>query len=422
MRPVNSASVVRGSPWGTGTWSRRTWPKLDGSTRSTARSPPPRLLPVQGVQERSSTFFVLSEAMAHLVQQVKVVDNSPTTPHSPVSLTLMATSWGHRVLAANGPRSSPRRCQWDRDARKSNSNGPGLQRRFLPIWSWLGWSGCAQQKLPGAGSTTSVGLNAGLFWGGAKDWSSSTFPSARQRATTRGDAAATRPQPGVPFAAWWRRRLAAWPLGGKGELRRVRCNCQSTCSLTVSPPDLGSWDPGWDSFTRSHGTFFAQRCNLWGIGPPRTQGLWFSSSFTHSKQPTLRQWIRHVVGGNGRRKFARVLREQRMGFSKAGLDVGDGEGLAGPQLLVNQMGTWLPLWLDPRRAKRQAAGRPGGYMGEQMLCVCAVFLDPLVSHRTRASVIGHTVTPSTRFLRCLNIAITCSGCCRTHPHVGILVV
>ena len=38
------------------------------------------------------------------------------------------------------------------------------------------------------------------------------------------------------------------------------------------------------------------------------------------------------------------------GFSKAGLDVGDGEGLAGPQLLVNQMGTWLPLWLDPRRA------------------------------------------------------------------------
>ena len=38
------------------------------------------------------------------------------------------------------------------------------------------------------------------------------------------------------------------------------------------------------------------------------------------------------------------------GFSKAGLDSGDGEGLAGPQLLVNQMGTWLPLWLDPRRA------------------------------------------------------------------------
>ena len=36
--------------------------------------------------------FVLSEAMAHLVQQIKVVDNSPTTPHSPVSLTLTATS------------------------------------------------------------------------------------------------------------------------------------------------------------------------------------------------------------------------------------------------------------------------------------------------------------------------------------------
>ena len=42
-------------------------------------------------------YFVLSEAMAHLVQQVKVVDNSPTTPHSPVSLT----PHGH-VLGSQG--------------------------------------------------------------------------------------------------------------------------------------------------------------------------------------------------------------------------------------------------------------------------------------------------------------------------------
>ena len=48
-------------------------------------------------------YFVLSEAMAQLVQQVRVVDNSPTSPHSPVSLT-PATSWGHRVLARRRPK------------------------------------------------------------------------------------------------------------------------------------------------------------------------------------------------------------------------------------------------------------------------------------------------------------------------------
>ena len=33
-------------------------------------------------------YFVVSEAMAHLVQQVEVIDNSPTTPHWPARLTL----------------------------------------------------------------------------------------------------------------------------------------------------------------------------------------------------------------------------------------------------------------------------------------------------------------------------------------------
>ena len=55
LRPAYFASVDPGSPWGSGIWSRRTWPKLAGSTRSTARSLPPRLLLVQGEQERSST-------------------------------------------------------------------------------------------------------------------------------------------------------------------------------------------------------------------------------------------------------------------------------------------------------------------------------------------------------------------------------
>ena len=37
-------------------------------------------------------------------------------------------------------------------------------------------------------------------------------------------------------------------------------------------------------------------------------------------------------------------------FSKAGIDDGEHGGLAGPELLVNQLRTWLPLWLDGRRA------------------------------------------------------------------------
>ena len=42
--------------------------------------------------------------MARLVQQVEVVDNSPTTQHWPVRLTLKAS---HRVLARQRPKPFP---------------------------------------------------------------------------------------------------------------------------------------------------------------------------------------------------------------------------------------------------------------------------------------------------------------------------
>ena len=54
-RPAYSVSMAPGSPWGTGTWSRRIWSKPAGSKRSTARSPPHRLLPVQEEPAQSST-------------------------------------------------------------------------------------------------------------------------------------------------------------------------------------------------------------------------------------------------------------------------------------------------------------------------------------------------------------------------------
>ena len=70
-------------------------------------------------------YLVASEAMAHLVQQVEVVDNSPATPHWPVRLTLTATSWVTGSWLQNGRSLSPRRCQWDSNARRNTSIGPG---------------------------------------------------------------------------------------------------------------------------------------------------------------------------------------------------------------------------------------------------------------------------------------------------------
>ena len=53
-----------------------------------------------------------------------------------------------------------------------------------------------------------------------------------------------------------------------------------------------------------------------------------------------RQWAKEACQGSAGAAH---------GFSKVGLDDGEVGGLAGPELLVKQMGTWLPLWLDSRR-------------------------------------------------------------------------
>ena len=66
-------------------------------------------------------YFVVSAAMAHLVQQVKVVDTSPTTPRWPVRLTLKAPSWVTGFWHDDGRSRSQRRCLWDRRARRSVS-------------------------------------------------------------------------------------------------------------------------------------------------------------------------------------------------------------------------------------------------------------------------------------------------------------
>ena len=118
-------------------------------------------------------YFVVSTAVAHLVQHVEVVDNSPTTSKQLLGVT---GSWRDDDRSR-----SLRRCLWDRGARRSVSTGPGL-----------GWSGCERPKLIGAESTTYPEHSAGLCWAGAKGCSVNTSPLPRRRARTPGRASTKR--------------------------------------------------------------------------------------------------------------------------------------------------------------------------------------------------------------------------------------
>ena len=222
--------------------------------------------------------------------------------------------------------------------------GPGQQRKPLPTWSWRGWSGCAQPRLPGAAFTTPSELNAG-HWGGAKGWSSSTFLLARPRATTRGGGGAKRPRLGAPHDAWWRRRLAAWPLGGRGGPRRTRYNGQFTRLLRSRCPTLA---PGIQAGTFRPKKPWHTLCAMQqpvGIGQSRSHGSCFSprvktqqavNAAAADSAPCWRQWAKETCQGSA--------------GAAHGLDDGENCGLAGPELLVKQSGTWLPLWLDTSRA------------------------------------------------------------------------
>ena len=130
------------------------------------------------------------------------------------------------------------------------------------------------------------------------------------------------------------------PLGGAGcwqhgrleEGARFAGYVATVSQLACCHPVIRSWPLGprlGFSVTRSNGTLFTQRCDLWGLGRPVDSARCW------------RQWAKEACQGSAGAAH---------GFSKVGLDVGDCDGLAGPQLLVKQMETWLPLWLDSRRA------------------------------------------------------------------------
>ena len=160
-------------------------------------------------------YFVVSAAIGQLVQQVQVIDASPTTPHWPVKLTLKATSWGHRVLARRRPKS----CLSGRGNKRPRSTGPGRRAASQRTSNRPGLNGCGQPRPLGAGSMTFAALSAGRIWEGAKGWSSNTSPLARPLGAMLDEQAAGRRRRGAHFGVWWLMLSAASRPGGRGECR-----------------------------------------------------------------------------------------------------------------------------------------------------------------------------------------------------------
>ena len=287
-------------------------------------------------------YFVLSEAMAHLVQQVKVVSNSPTTPHSPVCLTLLATSWGHRVLArrrpepfptqvAVGPRRQEEQFDWTRAAEERPAD--------LEV-AWLEWlraaeaAWCRIHDLCGAQRRPFLGRSKGLV-----------IEHVSLGQATRND---TRRRCSKKAAAWRAfRRLVAQAVGSLAAWRKGRASqgtLQHTVNLlaSISLPDLGSWDQGWDFPSQEAMAHFLRKAATYGDWAAQVTRVMVFVKI-HTQQAV------NAAAADAARCWRKWAKEACQG-SAGGLDAGDGEGPAGPQLLVNQMGTWLPLWLDPRRA------------------------------------------------------------------------
>ena len=282
-------------------------------------------------------YFVLSEAMAHLVQQVKVVSNSPTTPHSPRP-RLGVT--GYRP--ANGPRSSPRRCQWDPDARKSNSNGPGLQRRRptdLEL-AWLEWlraseaAWCRIHDLCGAQRRPFLERSKGLVIDNVS-LGQATRNDARRHCSKK--------------AAAWRafRRLVAQAVGSLAGWRKGRASqgtLQQSVNLLASTPlpDLSPWDPGWDFPSQeavAHTLHKAATCGDWASQVTKVMvfvKLHTQQAVNAAAADSARCW----------RRWPRLRRWR-------------GAGWAAPPGQSN--GDVAAALAGSAQSQCQAAGRPGGH-------------------------------------------------------------
>ena len=115
------------------------------------------------------------------------------------------------------------------------------------------------------------------------------------------------------------------------------------------------------------------------------------STVTRNWPSTPLRLIQQMAGGSGRKKPALVQR---------------GLGMAGPGLVIKQMETWLPMWLDGRRAAAKQLADPacwGGPMPRQSFEA----LDSVLKTHKGTAGLGHgSVNPKATWAAAVRLAGT----------------
>ena len=169
------------------------------------------------------------------------------------------------------------------------------------------------------------------------------------------------------MAAGWRslRRLVAQAVGNLAAWRKGRTSQYTLqrsvhTNASISLPDLGPWDPGWDFPSQealAHTLCNAATSGNWAVQVTRV--MLFIKSRT---QPAVdaeaadsarcwRQWAKEACRGSAGAAH---------GFSKVGIDDGEVGGLARPELLVKANGDMVAAMVGRAQGERQTACRPGG--------------------------------------------------------------
>ena len=296
-------------------------------------------------------YFMLSEATAHLVQQVEVV------PHKPVSLTLTAASWCHMVLARRRPKPFSTEVPVGPQRQEEHFDWTGQQRISLSTWSWRGWSGCAQQKQHGAGSRP--------LWGPTQAFSGEEQGLVIEHVSldqaTRND---TRDAAVTKKAAAWRalRRLAAQVVGSLAAWRKGRTSQRTlqrsvNTLASISLPDLDPCNTGWDFPSQqalAHTLRKAATCGDWALQVKRV--MVFIKSHTQQAVNAAaidsarcwRQW-----------EVCQCRQAQHMAFQRLASTTARSAGWPGRSCLLSKSNMVAAL-VGFAQSQRQAAGRAGG--------------------------------------------------------------
>ena len=283
-----------------------------------------------------------------------MIDESPTPPHWPVRLTLK----GHRVLARRrpkafptelpiGPRQQEAPFDWTWEAGSFPSN--------LEL-AWLEWlraseaAWCRIHDLCGAHRRPYLGKSQGLVIRHVSLGQASQTDARRK---------------GSKQAAAWRslRRLVAQAVGSLSAWRkgRVALNSALRATFTIHStdlPDLGPWDPGWE--------FSSKGALTQDLVSALTSASWAGTAkrvmmfITRHTQQAV-----NAAASASARAWRTWAKEACQGFAGAGhafskLGSDDGPGLAGPKLLVQQMGDLTAAVVGRATGGSQAAERPGG--------------------------------------------------------------